>query len=222
MIDPFDRPEPGEIESVRGGRYVLCEGQDEAALVRAIALLDELSLTAGVRVRGGRMDEELAVFRTIAPLRRPRALGVVVDKEKDAARAGADVQAWLAFAGFQTPASAGVIVDPALDDANLMVGYFLNPDHASAGAIEQLFVGQVDPVLAPCIEDFIACVEGAKLWEGKRSPDVLKDKVTLRVYLAAKKAGGNTGLSVALQDRNLKVDTPAFDSLREFLRRLCA
>ena len=157
-----------------------------------------------------------------SPRRRPRALGVIVDKEKDALKAESDVQAWLASAGFLVPSASGTILDPVLEDVSLRLGYFLNPDHASVGAIEQLFVGQVDPTLLPCIESFIACVEATELWAKKQSREILKDKVMLRVFLAAKKAGGNTGLNVALEDDNLKVDTSHFDSVRDFLRRLCA
>lgn len=222
MIDPFAPRNPQVVIPEPNGVYVLCEGPDDAAMVREVARQEGLVLQAATASPGFGLDTEIKAFADNAARQGPRALGIVKDKERDGAAEERKVRGWLADSGLSLPRSAGDVVHPAKEGTDLRLGYFLNPEEANEGAIEQLFVDQITENLKPCVESFLVCVEATGLWARKQNLDVRKDKVRLRAYLAARQAGENTSLNAGLTKEYVTTATPAFDSLRDFLRRLCA
>lgn len=222
MIDPFHRPTPAALPILEGRVYVLCEGIDEAALVREIAKRDSLTVVAGIRHPDLAFEEELRLFEKMLPRFRPAALGVLVDKERNGNAAEHSLRKWIEGAHFRLPDYPGQVIGDAHPELGLRLGYFLNPAARNSGAIEQLFVDQLASRFRDCVDSFVGCAEGEGAWDGHPNLEVLRDKVRMRAYLAITNRGRNTGLNAALENKHLTVDTPSCDSLRDFLHALAS
>lgn len=218
MILPFAARKPIGFKPEAGKTYVLCEGQDEAAVVERISTVNALSYIPFLRSENNNFGDELRQFVKLVPGSRPLALGLVGDKEQAGNYARAEVEKWFSFAELPVPAAAGEVSQVVIGGAVLRIGYFLNPAESSSGALEQLFINQIGEPHRGCIEEFLSCVSTSEF--GVSPGEILLDKVRLRAYLAIKNKGGNTSLRTGLQDGHLNILSDKFAGLTQFLRDL--
>lgn len=110
------------------------------------------------------------------------SLGVLRDAETDCQAAAQSIEASLDAAGWPVPAKAGSFAEGVM-----RIGYYICPDNASTGCLEDLIIASLinDPATS-CVDDFCACL-AAKAQAGELELDANASKIRLRAFLAARK-----------------------------------
>lgn len=210
----------GVLEAGRPGRRIekprllLVEGRDEVNVFKALM---EHCLEGGSDIQvidaGGkdRFPKRMKAIRTAAPTRPAlRSIGVVRDANGDARGSFRSVCDSLRNVGYEPPPVHG-----EFSGATPSIGVFIAPDGARPGAIETLCRRSVEgKPAAACADEYMKCLENRG---AMRSSNI--DKSFAHAYLAALPNPvarvGEGALSGAWN-----FDSPAFEELSRFLRRL--
>ncbi len=214
MIDPLAPRHPLPTLDFEAGDVVfVCEGGDECAVVRELTRHWPRRPKIGTRDDRARRSwgDELRALAKQVPARGIRAIGFVWDAEDSADRAEQDLRTVAQEAGIALPPRPLARDSADVDDCQIATGFIVNPGLGKSGAIEDLFLPQIERTgISSCIDALLQCYEEAEPSCQRRG------KLVVRTYLAHKNAY-NTGLRIALRDGHLSVDTEEFALLREFV-----
>lgn len=216
MIDPFaSRPTAKALQFQPGDKVILCEGNDECAVVRQLTSHWKPRKPVIGKTADGfsRRDELIALVDQVS-IRSLAAIGFVFDAEDSRSKAEAKLRADYDAAGLVKPKQPGRLKISVVDRTRIQTGYLINPPGKNTGNLESLFLPQIQA--SPqwrCIDSLLKCYQA----ECPTKED--GSKVAVRTFIAHGNAY-NTGLMVALRDRLLSLDDAEFDPLRNFLSRI--
>lgn len=213
MIDPFAPTDKKELPLEDGDVAILCEGNDECAVVNQLTKAWGKRPKVGTRTYKPQFNwaDEIAALVKQVSKSHLAAIGFVFDAEKTRASREADLTRWYAEAGLTKPRKPLSLTTSVIDGYRFKTAYLINPHRKKAGAIESLFVPQIQASSRwPCIRQLLRCYERQEPFK------VDVHKLIVRTFIAHGNAY-NTTLHVALQDRLLSCDGAEFDPLRKFL-----
>lgn len=198
---------------IERNRVLLVEGAEDAKFLSALVQPPE-----GIQIlpMGGKHGLKVVLDVIRAALkggRGPRAIGVVRDADESAPSAFQSVCDALKSREFKPPKRHGEYSEgepPA-------VGVFITLDGSSPGSLESLCVNSVcqEPE-ARCTEEYLHCVEkvGGGEWNNAR-----RAKAFAYAYQAVS-TDPEESLNVACAQGAWDRDSPAFESLRDFVQKL--
>ena len=213
MIDPFDLKR--NIELQRGDVVFVGEGGDDCALLRH--LTHDWKQTPVFLTRNpdanSNWETQFRAIVQLGVLRRIASIALLFDAETNRKRQVELLGKMFEAAELPTPLRPGVIKKCGKEGAVLKTGFFINPSAKKQGALEALFVPQVnDSTIGECVQRLIQCYKknGFNLSVTKR------DKVIVRSYLALRNPN-NTGLKLALAKNDLSCDGREFEKVKRFI-----
>jgi hypothetical protein len=191
-------------------KFVFCEGKDDVAVVRGLA--SHLKLEIDVEEYGGKSN--LANFLFTLP-KRPEfsqqqvtAMAVLRDADSDAGAAFQSVRAALMQNNFAAPDGDGVFQEAAMRVGVFIVGV------NGRGMIEDLCLHSVaDQPEFPCIDGYFACIAT------KSARSKFSSKAKVRVWMASH-VDYEYHVGKAAAGGYWPWESPAFDSLKNFLKAL--
>jgi hypothetical protein len=194
----------GKPRAIEKTRILLGEGVEEELFFGA--LLKHLGIP-GVQVENYGGKSKLGDYLKALSLRtgfsQVQKVGITRDADEDPAGAAASVTKLIAEAGFPD----GVTVTS-----------MILPDNLSAGALENLFLRTISgKAIEACIEDYVTCAARA-LGRGHTTTANMA-KARIHTWLAAQEEP-DLRLGIAAQKGLVEFDSPAFESLKLFLKGL--
>lgn len=197
---------------MNGLKFVFCEGGDDEAVVRGI--------TASVGMTGIRVEQFLGrsnLGNFLKAVRvRPEftqnlvsAIGIIRDADENADAAFKSVCAALETNDFTAPSKNG-----GFSSGGIKVGVLVVGPNNGAGMIEDLCLQSVSqrPEF-PCLADYFDCVTR------KSTRKQFSSKARVRAWMATQE-DHSYYVGKAAEHGYWDWTSPAFDSLREFLRQL--
>ena len=216
MIDLLKAPEFGQVEYENRDVVILCEGKDEAAVIRRM-LPKESGWKCGRAQNKQGEEAEIKAIKDAAELHFwSLVLCLVFDAEEDREVRQQQIAGWLVNAGFVTIPVEGEFAETPNDPEDptrgrVCVGYLIDPPKAKSGKLEDMFLPQIaDSSYSECAEAFATCAKA----KGSKQHE---EKLLLRSFIACHNAY-NTTIHIGLQDRLFDLKDKAFDVLRDFLK----
>ena len=215
MIDPLEPIDRQPLRFEDKDLIVLCEGNDEAAVVRAL-LPSAANLKCGKKERGQSEFDEMAAIPGQAQARgESYVLCLMFDAEDSRSKRNEQIKTWLDEAGLNLPGSEGCFKETvnnldAPGRGRLWVGYLINPPGRDRGKLEDLFLPQIEAhEFGECAAAFVKCAQG-------KNSDESREKLLLRSYIACFNAV-NTIIQSGIQKQAFDLQATEFAALREFL-----
>ena len=228
IVDARGRPIPKSDLPI-----LICEGKDNAYVAFHVAsaynlnpygseigeernplALDESDVL--IATHDGGADESMPLLKrqlegllARLPTERPRAVGFLFDAEDDP-----DVRETRLRALTESLAKEQAEMEDEPRQIRFMPPLLVPP--AGRGAIESIVLEAVKGRMMSdgCLRGYIGCLRERGGLIAARL-----DKVSVRTYLAAM-SPGNTGLDIAFKDGHVDSKHPAFDPIRDYLRKL--
>lgn len=191
-------------------KFVFCEGKDDVAVVRGLAL--HLELDIQVEEYGGKNNLPLFLEslqkRPDFVQQKVNTMAILRDANGDSQASFASVRAGLQQNGFPSPDA-----DAMFSESPLRVGIFIVGVNGR-GMIEDVCLNSVSnqPEFS-CVDDYFNCITQ----KSKRSSFSSKAKV--RVWMASQ-VDYEYHVGKAAEEGYWPWKSPAFDSLKNFLRAL--
>lgn len=208
------RRSPKERLTIDSDWLLLVEGQDEVNLFNALiqhCVSDESNIQ--VIAAGGRdqFPTRLQAIRTGTQTRPTlRSIGVVRDADDNPEGAFQSVCDHLSNAGYEPPESHG-----AFSNTSPSIGVFILPNGIACGAVETLCRQSVeDTDIARCVERYLNCLAEHDVMQSNNN-----DKSFAHAYLAAM-ANPVARVGEGARGGVWKLDSPVFEGLASFVRRL--
>lgn len=191
-------------------KFVFCEGKDDVAVVRGLAA--HLGLSLEVEEYGGKNKVSLLLqgLRTRPEFVQGKieAIAILRDADEDASATFTSVRSALIQNSFEAPDAAG-----DFKQSSMRVGIFIVGVNGK-GMIEDLCLKSVaDRPEFPCVDDYFSCITE----KSGRTPFSSKAKV--RVWMASQ-ADHEFHVGKAAAHGYWPWESPAFDSLKNFLKAL--
>jgi hypothetical protein len=191
-------------------KIVFCEGKDDVAVVRGLAT--HLGLDVEVESYDGKNQVPILLQSL---LKRPEfaqqkvaAIAILRDADADSKAAFTSVRESLRQNNFEAPAADGAFSESALKVGVFIVGV------NGRGMIEDLCLQSVsDQPEFPCVDSYFACITE----KSGRSNFSSKGKV--RVWMASH-VDYDLRVGKAAEEGYWPWESPAFDSLKNFLKAL--
>lgn len=205
------------LTTVASDRLLLVEGPDDRnffdALIRR-RLGDTGSDIQVVDVGGARaFKDRIVAVRDLAAAktrRRPHAIGIVRDADRNPTGAWQSVRDAVAAANLQPPERSA-----EFSDASPRVGIFIVPDSESEGTLETLCMRSVArKPAAHCVERYLTCLDEREAMSSRN-----RDKSFAHAYLASRR-DPVARVGEAARQGVWNFDHPTFAALDNFLRRL--
>ncbi len=196
--------EAAKPKAIDQTRVLVGEGVEEVLFFTA--LLGHLGIS-GVQVEhcNGKagLGSYLKTLKTRTGFASVQKVAIVRDADEDPAAAAANVESFIARAGFPE----GVIVSK-----------LILPGASTTGALEHLCLRTIaGQPIATCIEEYLACATDATGIKHTSTTNQAKSRV--QVWLAAQEPP-DLRLGIAAGKGMLDWSSPAFDELKAFLREL--
>ncbi len=154
-----------------------------------------------------------------------RSFGLIRDSDSDPNGAIQSLSDALGEVWQNTPSAGSLAMTSAMkqdvaggkyEGKQFRLGMMLLPGEGKAGELEDLVLQALEGVpILDCVSNYLACLGGLKISPKKQA----KSKV--QVYLAAGDKP-NISLGVAAERKAIPLDSPVFDSLRNFLVAMAA
>lgn len=195
---------------------MLVEGKDEVLLLKRLLRDRFPEAVARVKVKevGGstRFRKKIQALRADSERRGSplRALAIIRDADQSAESAWQSVTGAVEASGLEPPPKHG-----AFSEGRPAVGVFITPDGACQGALETLCRRSVaDHPAAPCVEEYLACLEGAGALESSN-----RDKSFVHAFLSSR-MDPVARVGESAQQKVWNFAHPAFDPLCHFVEAL--
>lgn len=190
---------------------LVVEGEEDAAFFEALARHLGLGENLQLWPAGGK-DNIRPQIKTLCGLpgfSEVERLGVIRDADADPEAAFRSVAGALKAAGLPVPRRPGVVCGE-----RPRVSVFILPGGGNPGALEDLCLEAVrDDPAAACVEEFFRCLEERLSWRTGAA------KAKVQAFLASREEPGKR-LGEAALAGYWPWDSPVFEPVREFLRRL--
>ncbi len=191
-------------------KFVFCEGKDDVAVVRGLA--SHLQLDLQVEEHGGKNQLPLLLVslqkRPDFAQQKVSALAILRDANGDAKASFVSVRDALQRSGFQPPDA-----DAAVSESALRIGIFIVGINGR-GMIEDVCLNSVsgEPEFS-CVDNYFDCI-------AKKSPrSQFSSKARVRVWMASH-VDFEYHVGKAAEEGYWPWESPAFDSLKNFLKAL--
>ena len=193
-------------------KFVFCEGWDDLAVITGVA--GSIGLT-DLRVEPflgkGKLRSFLREVQTRPEFAQNKvaAVGIIRDADEDGDAAFQSVRDALLANGFKAPDQNGGFAVNGINIGVLIVG----PKHGK-GMVEDLCLSSVSnrPEFS-CVEDYFRCIAE------KSDRKNFSSKARIRVWMASQ-VDYDVRVGIAAEMGYWPWESPAFDSMKEFLRQL--
>jgi hypothetical protein len=195
-----------------GQKFVFCEGGDDVAVIKGVAQSNEIpDLIVEPFLGKNQLRSFLGALQ-----KRPEfaqntvaSIGIVRDADDDGAAAFQSVRDALISNGFASPDSSGAVTEEAVKVGILIIG-----PNDGRGMLEDMCLNSISdrPEFA-CVDDYFRCVA-----EKSERKD-FSSKAKVRAWMASH-PDYDLYVGKAAEKGYWPWASPAFDQLKDFLRRL--
>jgi hypothetical protein len=193
-------------------KFVFSEGKDDLAVIRGVAKSINLENLRIEETEGrNNLGRVLKAFRARPEFTRNEisAIGVIRDADDDGNAAFQSVRDALISNGFKAPDQNG-----GFAPGNIKAGVLIIGPNNGKGMVEDLCLNSVsDRPEFGCVDDYFRCIAQ------KSSKQTFSSKARVRVWMASQ-VDYDLRVGKAAEEGYWPWGSPAFDSMKEFLRQL--